>query len=71
MKKKTYILIDGGAIRHFLRAQRLHYQGEKGAANYEKIALHATRGNEEDLQKILYLTMPGVTKALDLADQRQ
>ena len=54
MKKKTYILIDGGAIRHFLRAQRLHYQGEKGAANYEKIALRATRGDEEDLQKILY-----------------
>ena len=54
MKKKTYILIDGGAIRHFLRARRLHHRGEEGASNYEKIALRATRGDEEDLQKILY-----------------
>ena len=62
MKKKTYILIDGGAIRHFLRAQRLHYQGEKGAANYEK-SLCARRAATRKICKKSSITMPGVTKA--------
>ena len=57
MKKKTYILIDGGAIRTHFCAQATLFtiKAKEGAANYRKNRfLRATRGDEEDLQKILY-----------------
>ena len=54
MKKKTYLLIDGGHLHTFLRKQNFSYQGKDGAANIATIAFCAARKDEEDLQKILY-----------------